>query len=109
MRRRDFIKCAGSVVAWPLPLVAHAQQPPMPVIGWLSSGSRETDDVSRLPSFRLGLNETGYTEGRNVAIEYCRADDQIERLPALAADLASRQVSLILAAGSPAAALAAKS
>jgi len=57
----------------------------MPVIGWLSSGSRETDDVSRLPSFRLGLNETGYTEGRNVAIEYRRADDQIERLPALAA------------------------
>jgi len=81
----------------------------MPVIGWLSSGSRETDDVSRLPSFRLGLNETGYTEGRNVAIVYRRADDQIERLPALAADLASRQVSLILAAGSPAAALAAKS
>src|ERR1700680_4886418 len=80
MRRRDFIKCAGSVVAWPLPLVAHAQQPPMPVIGWLSSGSRETDDVYRLPSFRLGLNETGYTEGRNVTIEYRRVDDQIERL-----------------------------
>jgi len=79
------------------------------VIGWLSSGSRETDDVSRLPPFRLGLNETGYTEGRNVAIEYRRADDQIERLPALAADLAGRQVSLILAAGSPAVALAAKS
>ena len=65
--------------------VSGTQQPPMPVIGWLSSGSRETDDVSRLPSFRLGLNETGYTEGRNVAIEYRRADDQIERPPALAA------------------------
>jgi putative tryptophan/tyrosine transport system substrate-binding protein len=68
-----------------------------------------TDDVSRLPPFRLGLNETGYTEGRNVAIEYRRAEDQIERLPALAAELASRQVSLILAAGRPDAALAAKS
>ncbi|MGB9391771.1 MAG: ABC transporter substrate-binding protein [Xanthobacteraceae bacterium] len=89
--------------------MAHAQQTPMPVIGWLSSGSRETDDVSRLPPFRLGLNETGYVEGRNVAIEYRRADDQTERLPALAADLARRQVSLIVAAGRPNAALAAKS
>jgi putative tryptophan/tyrosine transport system substrate-binding protein len=109
MRRRECITLLGGVtLAWPL--AAHAQQPPMPVIGWLSSGSRETDDVSRLPSFRLGLNETGYTEGRNVAIEYRRADyDQIERLPTLAADLAGRQVSLILAAGSPAVALEAKS
>ena len=107
MRRRLFITLIGGATAWPL--AARAQQPPIPVIGWLSSGSRETDDVSRLPPFRLGLNETGYAEGRNVAIEYRRADDQIERLPALAADLASRQVSLILAAGSPAAALAAKS
>lgn len=73
----------------------------MPVIGWLSSGTRETDDVSRLPPFRLGLNDTGYTEGSNVAIEYRRADDQIERLPALAADLARRKVALIVAAGRP--------
>jgi putative ABC transport system substrate-binding protein len=79
------------------------------VIGWLRSGSRDSDDVSRLPPFRLGLNETGYIEGRNFAIEYRRADDQVERLPALAADLASHQVSLILAAGRPDAALAAKS
>ena len=86
-----------------------AQQPAMPVIGWLSSGSRDSDDVFRLPPFRLGLNETGYVEGRNVAIEYRRAEDQIERLPALAADLVGRQVSLILAAGRPDAALAAKS
>jgi putative ABC transport system substrate-binding protein len=107
VRRRHFITLIGGAAAWPL--AARAQQPPIPVIGWLSSGSRETDDVSRLPPFRLGLNETGYTEGRNVAIEYRRADDQIERLPALAADLAGRQVSLILAAGSPAVALAAKS
>src|ERR1700676_3066870 len=81
----------------------------MPVIGWLSSGSRETDDVSRLPSFRLGLNETGYTEGRNVAIRISPGRRSDRATAALAADLASRQVSLILAAGSPAAALAAKS
>jgi len=61
-----------------------------------------------MTSFRLGLNERGYVEGRNVAIEYRRAEDQIERLPALAADLAGRQVSLILAAGRPDAAMAAK-
>ena len=79
------------------------------VIGWLSSGSRETDDAARLPAFRQGLEETGYAEGRNVTIEYRRAEDQIERLPQLAAELVNRQVSLIMAAGSPAAALAAKS
>ena len=79
------------------------------VIGWLSSGSRETDDAARLPAFRRGLEETGYAEGRNVTIEYRRAEDQIERLPQLAAELVNRQVSLIMAAGSPAAALAAKS
>jgi putative tryptophan/tyrosine transport system substrate-binding protein len=108
MQRREFIILLGGVaLAWPLAL--RAQQPAMPVIGWLSSGSRDTDDALRLPPFRLGLNETGYTEGRNVAIEYRRAEDQIERLPALAADLAGRQVSLILAAGRPAVALATKS
>jgi putative ABC transport system substrate-binding protein len=107
IRRREFIVALGSAATWRL--AAHAQQSAMPVIGWLSSGSRESDDVFRLPPFRLGLNETGYTEGRHVSIEYRRAEDQIERLPALAADLARRQVSLILAAGRPDAALAAKS
>ena len=107
MRRREFIAVVGGAATWPL--AVHAQQSTMPVIGWLSSGSRDTDDAHRLPSFRLGLKETGYVEGRNVAIEYRQADDQIERLPALAADLAGRQVSLILAAGRPDAALAAKS
>ena len=81
----------------------------MPVIGWLSSGTRDSDDVRRLPPFRLGLNDTGYTEGRNVAIEYRRANDQIEQLPALATDLVVRRVTLIVAAGRPNSALAAKS
>src|SRR6266487_2672127 len=107
VRRRQFIGLLGAAATWPL--LARAQQSPMPVIGWLSSGSRDDDDALRLPPFRLGLNETGYVEGRNVAIEYRRAEDQIERLPALAADLAGRQVSLIVAAGRPDAAVAAKS
>jgi putative tryptophan/tyrosine transport system substrate-binding protein len=108
MKRRHFITLFGGAAAtWPLGV--SAQQPPMPVIGWLSSGSRETDDSVRLPAFRRGLDETGYTEGRNLAIEYRRAEEQIEWLPALASDLVGRQVSLILAAGSPAVALAAKS
>jgi putative tryptophan/tyrosine transport system substrate-binding protein len=108
MRRRECITFIGGVaLAWPL--AARAQQKRIPVIGWLSSGSRDTDDTIRLPGFRRGLSETGYTEDRNVAIEYRRAEDRIERLPALAADLVGRQVLLIVAAGSPAAALAAKS
>ena len=107
MRRREFIMLISGATAWPL--MAHAQQTPMPVIGWLSSGSQDTDDNFRLPPFRLGLDEKSYVEGRNVAIEYRRADDQIDRPPALAADLARRQVSLIMAAGRPDAALAAKS
>jgi putative ABC transport system substrate-binding protein len=107
MRRRDFITLlGGAAVGWPL--AARAQQA-MPVIGWLSSGSRDTDETFRLPRFRLGLNETGYAEDRNVAVEYRRAEDQIDRLPILAAELAGRQVSLIVAAGRPDAALAAKS
>jgi putative ABC transport system substrate-binding protein len=106
--RRHFVSVlGGAMVAWPLEV--RAQQPPMPMIGWLSSGSRETDDAVRLPGFRRGLNEAGYAEGRNVAIEYRRAEEQLERVPALAADLVNRRVSLIVAAGSPVVALVAKS
>jgi putative tryptophan/tyrosine transport system substrate-binding protein len=108
VRRRQFITLLASAAA-ASPLALARGQQAMPLIGWLSSGSRDTDDRFRLPRFRLGLNETGYTEDRNVAIEYRRAEDQMERLPVLAAELAGREVSLIVAAGRPDAAMAAKS
>ena len=106
--RREFLATlGGAVAAWPI--AARAEQPAMPVIGFLSSGGGHSDDIRRLTPFRQGLNETGYTEGRNVTIEYRGAENRIDRLPELASDLARRQVSVIAAAGSPASALAAKS
>jgi putative ABC transport system substrate-binding protein len=80
----------------------------MPVIGFLSTSSWNTDHARRIPPFLQGLKEAGYTEGRNVAIEYRGAESQLDRLPALAADLVRRNVSLIAAIGSPVAALGAK-
>jgi putative tryptophan/tyrosine transport system substrate-binding protein len=106
MKRREFIVGIGATAA--RPLVAQAQRA-IPVIGFLSSGSWDIDDIRRLPPFRQGLKEAGYTEGQNVAIEYRGAENHVDRLPVLAADLARRQVSLIAAVGSPTAALAAKS
>ena len=97
MRRREFITLlGGGAVAWPL--AAGAQQPAMPVIGYLNNGSPESD-ASRLTGLRRGLNEIGYVEGRNFVIEYRWAGNQADRLPALAADLVQLRVTVIVAAG----------
>src|SRR5262245_27604269 len=105
MNRREFIPLlGGAVAAWPLS--ARTQQPVMPVIGYLSSASPERDG-GRLRAFRQGLRETGYVEDRNVAVEYRWAEEQFDRLPELAADLARRHATVMDAIGSTSAVLAA--
>ena len=104
VRRREVILLLGGAIA--RPLAAHAQQP-MPVIGFLGAVS-PTGFSDRLQAFHQGLKDTGYAEGANVAIEYRWADNQLDRLPAMAADLVRRQVAVIVTSGGTAPAIAAK-
>src|SRR6185295_15648909 len=104
MRRREFLGLVGASAAWPH--AAHAQQPALPVIGFLSPGTREAD-TSRMNAVRRGLAEVGYVEGQNAAIEYRGAQYQHDRLAALTADLVAHQAAVIIAI-STSGALAAK-
>jgi putative ABC transport system substrate-binding protein len=105
IKRREFIAGLGSAAAWPV--VARAQQPSIPVIGFLSAASTDSIIKDFIVAFFQGLKETGYVDGQNVAIEYRWAEDQADWLSTLAADLVRRRVAVIFAGTTPAA-LAAK-
>jgi putative tryptophan/tyrosine transport system substrate-binding protein len=105
MRRRDFIAGLGGVVAWPL--MARAQQPVLPVIGFLNGGAADAQ-ARFVAAFRNGLGETGYVEGRNARVEYHWLEGQYDRLPELMADLVRRRVAVIATSGLTPAAIAAK-
>src|SRR5262245_52860681 len=105
MRRREFIALIGGAAAWPL--AARAQQVAIPTVGYLYLGISEPH-AHRVAAFRKGLSDTGYVEGTNVAIAFRWANNQIDRLPELAADLVRQGVNVIVAAGDMSAALAVK-
>ena len=104
MRRRDFLGALGGAAAWPV--IARAQQPPMPVIGFLHSASA-AGFADLMPAFRKGLGKSGYIEGQSVVIEYRWGEGHNEHLPAMAEELVRRQVAVIVTPISTAAALAA--
>src|SRR5262249_23334994 len=106
MRRRDFVKgLVGSTAAWPLR--AYAQQSLTPVIGFLHSGIAE--QTTQLDSFRMGLKESGFEDGRDVSVQYRFAEGRYDRLPALAAELVRQPVAVLFAGGGVHTAIAAKS
>jgi putative tryptophan/tyrosine transport system substrate-binding protein len=104
MRRRDFMVAFGGVMTWPL--ASRAQQPTMPVVGFLNT-LRQSDRPTLQAAFRRGLSEAGYVDGRNVSIEYRFAENHHDRLPALAADLIGRKVAVIATTGGGASIMAA--
>src|SRR5215217_6725504 len=106
MTRREFITLLGAAATWPL--AARAQQPAMPVVGFLISASPSGTYIANVAAALQGLSDAAFIDGRNVAIEYRWANDEYDRLPALAAELAQRQVAVIFATGSIVSAMAAK-
>ena len=99
MRRREFITLVGGAATWPL--AVHAQQPAIPVVGFINAASAQ-NYTRQLTAFLKGLGEAGYVDGQNMKIEYRWAEGQNDRLPAMAADLVNRRVAVIAATSTPA-------